>query len=197
LISSESYSILISEEENKEHHQEEAMTDNPFDQEVEVPEALEDELDEVDVPSDTTGTEADQDPNKANAKPKAPARPPVPEGYVSPVAFAKILTEHLEAKGAENSKGKITVESNPIPPQMVYSYLKNAGETSKNPWPRYEEGQRKNLLKVDESLAWWDALTERVSASRANATAKAEKKNAKATETPAEPVVEAEAVEAE
>jgi hypothetical protein len=175
------------------------MTDNPFDQDVEVPEVelTEVDNDEVDVPSDTAGTEADQDPNKANKAPKAPARPPVPEGYVSPVQFAKILTEHLEAKGYENSKGPVTKESNPIPPQMIYSYLKNAGENSKNHWPRYEEGNRKNLLKVEESLAWWDALTERVAASKANAATKAAKKETKAQETPAEPVVEAEAVEAE
>jgi hypothetical protein len=178
------------------------MTDqqyeNPFAEDVEVPDAEaqaaeiaagEVELEEVDVPEPGAPAEG-----KTEKQPKAPARPPVPEGYVTPVAFAKVLTEHLEAKGYENSKGPVTVASNPIPPQMVYSYLKNSGPGSKNEWPRYEEGGRKNLVKVEESLEWWDALIERVAASKQAAKAKADKKAAKAEETP---TVEAEATPVE
>lgn len=140
--------------------------------EVDTPEALDDETDIV--PAGAKGTpEGDAKEKAQKAKEaKAPARPPVPEGFVTPVAFAKLLTDHLRAAG--------TLEADKIiAPQMVYSYMKNADPTKagvKNPWSRYSEGGRENLLKVDESLAWWDAKNERVSASRKAAAEKAAKK---------------------
>lgn len=163
--------------------------------EVDTPE--DDELDTV--PEGAAGdTAAPAAGEKKAAKEKTPARPPVPEGYVTPVAFAKLLTEHLIKEGRLEA-GKT------VPPQMVYSYMKNADPTKagvKNPWPRYSEGGRENLLKVDESLAWWDAKDARVKASKDAQAEKAAKKAAKGTagdaaaaqteEAPSGPVVEAE-----
>ena len=132
-----------------------------------------------------TGDELDTpapDTNPATAT-KEPARPAVPEGYVSPVNFAKALSEQL---GKE------------IKPQVIYSYIKNGGKENK--LPTYEEGGRANLLKLDEALAWWTAKDTRVAAQKEAAAVKAAAKaeraaNKSVTETtPAEdtPVVEAE-----
>jgi hypothetical protein len=148
------------------------------------------ETDEVDTPASA------ESPAPAKAE-KAPARPPVPEGYVTPVEFAKRLTEHLEAQEASNKNGRIS-KTNPVPPQMVYSYIKSNGPSSKNPLPTYEEGGRSNLLKVEEALGWWDAKAERTAASKAAAAEKAARKAAApATETAATTSDEGEAVEAE
>jgi hypothetical protein len=149
------------------------------------------ETDEVDTPATAESSD------KAPKAEKAPARPPVPEGYVTPVEFAKQLTEHLEKQGASNKNGPIS-KTNPVPPQMVYSYIKSNGPSSKNPLPTYEEGGRSNLLKAEEALAWWDAKAERTAASKAAAAEKAARKAAApATETAATTSDEGEAVEAE
>src|SRR5258706_3197681 len=79
----------------------------------------EDELEEVD--SSTEPDEVDEVDEKPTtgakkATKKASARPPVPEGFIAPVAFAKVLTTKLIAAG------KIA-EDEVIPPQMVYSYI--------------------------------------------------------------------------
>jgi hypothetical protein len=169
-----------------------------------------DDLD-VDVDMDAEDTVEDTAPaapgttktEKAEKAEKKPARPPVAEGYVSPVAFAKILTEHLAAKGAENKKGKIGPD-NPITSQMVYSYIKNnAG--SKNPFPLENDpaktGGRVGVVKPEDGLKWWDDLRARVLERQANAKAKADKAAAKAEadkakaetpQAPEAPVVEAE-----
>jgi hypothetical protein len=149
-------------------------------------------LAEVDTPDDdeletVPAGAADAAAPKAEAKPKeakTPARPPVPEGYVTPVTFAKLLTAHLKEKNPE---------AKDVPPQMIYSYMKNADPTKagvKNPWPRYSDGGRENLLKADESLAWWDAKDARVKASKETKAEKDAKKAAKATEAAAAPQAE-------
>jgi hypothetical protein len=161
-----------------------AQSETDFD--VDTPDAS--EVDEPEAPA----AEGEGKP-AAKAKP-ASTRPPVPEGFISPVAFAKELTKHLRAKGKLG-------EADEIAPQMVYSYLKNANKAgSKNPWPSYSEGGRDNLLKLQESLDWWDAKDARVAERKTNKAekekAKADKAAAKANETApeaaAEPVVEAE-----
>jgi hypothetical protein len=146
--------------------------------------------------TETLPAETTTDGDKPAKAPKVPARPPVPEGYVSPVAFAKLLTEHLEKNGASNRKGLISVKENPIAPQVVYSYIKNNGKDSKNPFPQYTGEEvgvpgRAVVVKVDEGLAWWDEKTNRVGA-RAQAKAEADKAKAEKANTPAEQVVEAE-----
>lgn len=143
---------------------------------------IEAELDEVDTPQetgDTAGTEAALDPKPAKVA-KAPARPPVPEGYIAPVAFAKKLSEHY---GYE------------VRPQVVYSTIRqsNSGDNPKNPLPVYSEGGRDNLLKLDEAFAWWMAKDERVAARKAAKAAQpAKTEAAPATAEPQGEVVEAE-----
>lgn len=144
---------------------------------------------DVDVPSDdeveTLPEATATDANKAEAKATKTVRQKAPEGYVKPVEFAKLLSEHL---------GKT------VPPQVVYSTIKtNTGEGARNPFPVHDlEGYAWNI-KPEEGLAWWDAKNERVAAGKAakadKAKAKAEKDAAKANATASastEPVVEAE-----
>src|SRR4051794_29360804 len=88
---------------------------------------------DVDAPetvetTEDTVAEAPVAGEKTEKVAKAPARPPVPEGKVSPVAFAKILSEHLIANGRLE-------EGKSVAPQVVYSYIKNNGPESKNPFP--------------------------------------------------------------
>jgi hypothetical protein len=159
--------------------------------EVDTPEALDDE------PEDTVDASATpvSEGAKPAAAPKAPARPAPPTGLITPVQFAKTLTEHLEAKGFSNKNGPVTSKSdtspgNPIPPQYIYSMINQGSKpNAKNPIPTYvsahdgtvyktgeqPEGTplaRVNLMKADEGLDWWDAKDARVAASK---TAKAEK----------------------
>src|SRR5882757_27209 len=177
-----------------------AMNDAPQSEldEVDTPEALDDE------PEDTVadGVTTKVAPEKTAKEPKAPARALPPEGLITPVAFAKVLTEHLSEKQYRNKNGfvgRVTSEDgtagavdlkiNPIPPQCIYSMINQGNKpNAKNPVPTYvsahdgtvyksgeqPEGTalaRINLMKSDESLAWWDAKDERVAASK---TAKAE-----------------------
>lgn len=161
------------------------------DPDVDTP-AEDDEVEEV--PSGTAAAPADP---KAEKPKKESSRPAVPEGYVSPVQFAKILTEHLRANGKLD-------ENQEVRPQVVYSYIKNNGPDSKNPFPA-KKGEdvgapgRSVVLKAQEGLDWWDAKDERVAKGKqdraAKAAAKAEKtEQVKETEgsEDAGPVTEAE-----
>ena len=141
---------------------------------------------DVDVPStdedetDTVGETASEDGTAA--KPAKATRPKAPEGFVKPVEFAKILSEHL---------GKT------VPPQVVYSYVKNnSGETAKNAFPVHELDGYAWYIKPAEGLEWWDAKNARVAASKATKAAKAAAKTAKTeaadVAVSTEPVVEAE-----
>lgn len=122
---------------------------------------VDDELEEVDTPNASADDETEEvdGADKAGTKPakkaakKANARPPVPEGFIAPVAFAKELTKRLQAAG------KLSADTE-IPPQMIYAYIKSSAG-GKNPLPTYSEGGRNNLLKLDEALAWWDAKEQR------------------------------------
>jgi hypothetical protein len=169
---------------------------NPFSDDVEdVPAGA---VEETDTPvADATPTTGDK-PAKAE---KTPARPPVPEGYITPVEFAKVLTKHLKERNAVDTQGRPFGDGEGeivVKPQIVYSYLKNNGPESKNPIPQYENmAGRKVLLKTDEVLAWWDAKDERVAASKASAKEKAAKKSEKVKTEDAPTADEGVAVEAE
>jgi hypothetical protein len=126
--------------------------------------------------------EGEKPAEKEKAK-KEPARPPVPEGKVSPVQFAKILSKHLTEKRGEETT---------VAPQVVYSYIKNNGEGSKNPFPATKSEGRAAVVDAEAALAWWDAKDARVAERKTAAAEKAAKKAEKATEKPAEQVVEAE-----
>ena len=110
------------------------------------------------------------DTEVAAAAPKAPARPPIPEGFVTPIGFAKALSEKL---GKE------------IRPQVIYSYIRNASK--EHPLKTYSEGGRENLMKLEESLTWWMDKDVRVAAKKANAADKVAKSEAKAAEKAANP----------
>jgi len=160
------------------------VNDTDFDTTV-APAAPED-LD-VDAPAvETEDTvEPTADGGEKPAKEAKSTRPGVPEGFIAPVAFAKVLTDHLKANG-QMPEGKTEIK-----PQEVYSYIKNNGEGSKNPFPAYagdainpETNEpyapgRKVVLKADEGIAWWDAKVARVAANKAAAKEKAEKKATK------------------
>jgi len=141
---------------------------------------------DVDVPSaedgDVLPTEGEG--TKAESAPAKAARPKAPEGFVKPVEFAKLLSEHLK---------KV------VPPQVVYSYIKNnQGESAKNPFPVHAQDGYDWYIKPEEGLAWWDAKNSRVAAGKTARAEKAAKAAAKATEAPtveaesAAPVEEAE-----
>jgi hypothetical protein len=122
-----------------------------------------DELDEV---APETAADASK-PAKATSTPRTKA----PDGFVKPVEFAKLLSIHL---------GKA------VPPQVVYSYVKNnVGDGKKNPFPIHELDGYAWYIKPEEGLAWWDAKNSRVTASKE---ARAAKEAAKA----ATPTTEAE-----
>jgi hypothetical protein len=126
---------------------------------------------EVDVDTNAEVEDVSGATETTESTPKTPARPPVPEGFVTPVGFAKLLTAHLREREPEHKE---------IPPQQIYSMIRNASK--ENPFPVYEEGGRKNLIKAQEGLAWWDAKDQRVAERKANAAAKAEKKAAAAAQ---------------
>jgi hypothetical protein len=177
--------------------------------EVDTPEALDDEAEDTAAPASEGATPA------TPAAPKAPARPAPPQGYITPVAFGKILTEHLAAKSYQNKNGyvgrtsdgaTIDLKVNPIPPQYIYSMINQGNKpNAKNPIPTYVSAHdgtvyktgeqpegvalaRVNLMDATEALAWWDAKDARVAAGRQ---AKAEKAKAAAEKAAAAPATPA------
>jgi hypothetical protein len=120
---------------------------------------------DVDTPSaeDETEVVAEDATGEKATKPTSTPRTKAPEGYVKPVEFAKILSEHLNKT---------------VPPQVVYSYLKNNGKDSKNPFPLHEIEGYAMYIKKDEGLAWWDAKNTRVATAKASKAEKAAKKAA-------------------
>jgi hypothetical protein len=142
---------------------------------VDVPAS--DELDEATSESEATPT----------ASPAKTVRPKAPEGYVKPVEFAKLLSEHLSTPEAPKV----------VPPQVVYSYIKNnQGDSAKNPFPTHEVDGYAWYIKPEEGLNWWDEKNGRVAAGKAARAEKAAKKAtapaASASSEPEAPVVEAE-----
>jgi hypothetical protein len=147
-----------------------------FDVDVDAPEVTQNAEDTVDVPAETA--------EKAKAeKKKESTRPPVPEGKVSPVAFAKILSEHL--RKPHDTLGTRLEEGKSVAPQVVYSYIKNNGADSKNPFPTEKAEGRAAVVDAEAGLKWWDEKDLRVKASKDGKAQKAAEKAAKTTETPA------------
>jgi hypothetical protein len=152
-------------------------TENDLDLEVEDDANL-----DVDVPADDEVETVTADAEKpATASKSTTPRTKAPEGYVKPVEFAKILSEHL---------------NKPVAPQVVYSYIKNnAGESAKNPFPTHTGSDGYEwYIKPDEGLAWWDNKNTRVTASKEARAVKAAKKAEKpeVVEAEATTIVEAE-----
>lgn len=144
--------------------------------------------DEIDV--ETVEAGIDEVVTNDEAKPqKAPARKrgDLPEGYITPIGFAKLATElklHTDRQGGHEVK-----------PQMVYSYMRNAPKD--DPFPilivQDSNGDDRQVVKPEDAVAWWTRKNERVAGRRANAAEKAEAKNRRA----AEKAEAGEAVEAE
>jgi hypothetical protein len=169
-------------------------TDTPNFDTTTAPEAPADfDVDAPVVATEDTVEAAPTEGEKPAKEKKESTRPPVPEGKVSPVQFAKILTEHLREQGRLDADKAVA-------PQVVYSYIKNNGPESKNPFPATKAEGRAAVVDADEAIKWWDAKDERVQASKTAAAEKAAKKAEKATAAPETPteVTEAPAlVEAE
>jgi hypothetical protein len=125
---------------------------------------------------------------------KEPARGELPEGYVTPVGFAKVLGE----RGLQTDReGNVLKE---VKPQMVYSYMKNAPKDDPFPTETVTDslGHERQALKVDAGVAWWEKKNTRTAERKQNAKAKADKAAERAAakaNAPAE--AEGEATEAE
>jgi hypothetical protein len=156
--------------------------------------------DDTDIPASENATGEAGEKKAAKAK-KEPARGDLPEGYVTPVGFAKALSAHLRDQGKSNSKGPIDPDTNPVPPQQIYSYQRNAPKDHPMPFETVTDsiGKERQAGKLVDLLAWWDAKGTRAEERKANAAAKAEKKTTKAENADGEAAVSQEpvAVEAE
>jgi hypothetical protein len=152
------------------------------------------ELDAVDVDVDApqaveaedtvvaTGTDAAPKADGETKETKS-TRPAVPEGKVSPVAFAKLLTEHLRKQDDRFGPEPRLAEGAEVKPQIVYSYIKNNGEGSKNPVPATKAEGRAAVVDPQAGLEWWDAKDLRVREQKKAAADKAAKKAEKASTT--------------
>ena len=108
---------------------------------------------ETDVPTDAA----------AEVKESKSTRPAVPEGYITPVGFAKKLTEKF---GKE------------VPPQYVYSTIKNAPKD--HPFPIHSAGGRENLIVLSEGMTWWEEKLARAAEREQNKAKKEAEKAEKA-----------------
>jgi len=131
------------------------------------------------------------------AKPKKePVRGDLPEGYVTPIGLAKVLTE----RGLHQNREGETVE---VRPQMVYSYIKNASKEDPFPMETVTDslGHDRQAFPLENGVAWWERKNERAAARKVSAAAKKEAKAARAEAKAAEEAEGAEeateAVEAE
>lgn len=112
---------------------------------------------------------------------KEPTRGTLPEGYVTPVGLAKIISErglHI------NREGVAAV----VAPQVVYSYIKNAPKEHLFPMEHIADslGKVRDVVQIEEAVAWWIAKNERVAAGKIASADKAAKKAAKAAAAEAE-----------
>jgi hypothetical protein len=189
----------------------ESNTDVIEPEDVDVPELEDDDETETVVTADQEKAGQGQaDPSKAASKPKNPRWAP-PEGFLTPVGFAKIVTERkLHTPRGASEPGEVSS-------QMVYSYAKNAPKTDKFPltffdatsgeavassredgpgetfdFPVAKERGLKQAVKVEDGIAWWERKNARVKERTANAATKAANKTEKGSKASSEPTVEAE-----
>jgi hypothetical protein len=122
-----------------------------------------------DTSKSTTDTATAPAADGAPAAPAAEAKPkrektPIPDGFVSPVQFAKEIDKHLNQPAGTT------------PPQIVYGYVKNS-----KTFPSQERGAEDNprfIVDLAKGLEWIDELqkrrAERAAAKEAKATPPAE-----------------------
>jgi hypothetical protein len=156
---------------------------NDYDADTDFAGAPEDDEQDV-VPADATPQAKGDKPAKEK---KESTRPPVPEGYISPVDFAKRLTEHLRKDHPE--LGVRLAGDKVIAPQVVYSYIKNNPSEGKFPFPQYKGEDvgapgRAVVVKETEGLEWWDTKDLRVKNQKAAKAQKEADKAAKAQTSP-------------
>jgi hypothetical protein len=134
--------------------------------------------DEVETEVETPEGSAEGSEPKAK---KEPARGQLPDGYVTPIGLAKILTE----RGLHKNREGETVE---VRPQMVYSYMKNAPKDDPFPIETVTDSLNKErqALTAEAGVAWWERKNARVAQRAQNAQEKAAKKAAAAEKRSAE-----------
>jgi hypothetical protein len=140
---------------------------------------------DVETPAETeevveTSPEATADaPAKAK---KEPARGDLPEGYVTPVGLAKVISERGLQKDRE---GNVVTD---VKPQMVYSYLKNAPEADKFPVEQVTDslGKERQAVSIEAGVAWWERKNERTELRKKNAAEKQAAKDKRAAQKAAE-----------
>jgi hypothetical protein len=148
---------------------------------------------DIDVPADDGTQDEPATTSTEESKAKGPQRGDLPEGFVTPVGFAKIVAE----KGLQKNKfGEVLTT---VPPQMIYSYERNAKKDDPFPTETIQDskGTNRRVVNVEKGLAWWERKNARTEERKTNAAAKADKKATAAATTAteaeaSEPVVEAE-----
>jgi hypothetical protein len=150
-----------------------------LDPEVDIPGT--EESDEVET---VTGATTEQKTDEPKA-PAAPKRGALPEGKVTPVEFAKLLSQpldgnkdNLDGDNWHYTNGK--TGSHLVPPQMIYSYVKNSKGLTTETLTDANGVSRDYILTLDQAMAFWNGRGEKAAERAANAKAKAEKAAAKA-----------------
>lgn len=156
---------------------------------VEEVDVVDDEAEDVQVEAPEATAEGEKPKNES-----APKRGDLPEGLITPVAFAKLLSQPIDGnpENKDDSNYRYThskTGDHTVAPQMVYSYLKSV-KGSKDPNKlTIKDGvvdsngmARNNILVQDEALAYWDAKNKRTAESKEAAAEKAAKKAEKPAE---------------
>jgi len=156
------------------------------------------DVETVEPTAEVDEVEATADAPKAAKVKKEPARGDLPEGFVTPIGFAKILSE----KGLQKDRAGEVVKD--VRPQMVYSYIKNAPKDDAFPLEDVTDsiGKTRSVVNIEKGLDWWTRKNDRTEARKTNAAAKEAKKAEKAAAKAAEPAdaaaeTNSQAVEAE
>jgi hypothetical protein len=163
---------------------------------TEVESVTPDESEEVDTVAAADGEKPAKEPKPK----KEPARGELPEGYVTPVGLAKVLSQPKDGNvdNTDPSNWYHTDKNggHEVRPQMVYSYKKNASKEDPFPIETVKDSLEKEreALKLADGLAWWDRKNERVAQRQANAAEKAAKQAERAA-AKANSTTEAEAAE--
>jgi hypothetical protein len=150
----------------------------PNDTQLEDSDLAEDEDLDVEEPDeDLEEVEATEGTGESKGKAKAkesdkPKRGDLPEGYVTPIGFAKIVGE----RGLHTLRDGTVADE--VKPQMIYSYMRNAPKSDPFPIEKIKDsnGVERQVLKVDEGVAWWERKNERAAGRKQNAADKAAKK---------------------
>jgi hypothetical protein len=135
-----------------------------------------DDVEEVDEPEEEIDAAETTTEAKAEKEPAKPKRGDLPEGWVTPIQFAKVLGE----KGLHTDRDGNVVDE--VKPQMVYSYMKNSPKDDRLEPTDIKDSNdvTRSALKLDDALAWWERKNARAAERKANAAEKAKKSAAKA-----------------